>query len=232
MSLNKTDYELFEKYGYDKDDRRIIIAWLERIREDNNHKGESKPFPNRNNDAHIVALKNILLEKGFDQNIADKITLILEKGKDDDYTQLAFNSYALKTDLPSGWKKGDKVPDGIQKYSKDDVGNYNPIGGDDKKQGDEPPEVKPETNPNFNDDNIDGDHLTSKKKKSKKDKGAAEAVSTKSNRSAPQADESSTYLTESQVQAMSAIEYEKRSDEIMEAIRTGKFIYDISGSAR
>ena len=69
-------------------------------------------------------------------------------------------------------------------------------------------------------------------KKSKKDKGAAEAVSTKSNRSAPQADESSTYLTESQVQAMSAIEYEKRSDEIMEAIRTGKFIYDISGSAR
>ena len=69
-------------------------------------------------------------------------------------------------------------------------------------------------------------------KKSKKDKGAAEAVSTKSNRRAPQADESSTYLTESQVQAMSAIEYEKRSDEIMEAIRTGKFIYDISGSAR
>ena len=69
-------------------------------------------------------------------------------------------------------------------------------------------------------------------KKSKKDKGAAEAVSTKSNRSAPPADESSTYLTESQVQAMSAIEYEKRSDEIMEAIRTGKFIYDISGSAR
>ena len=69
-------------------------------------------------------------------------------------------------------------------------------------------------------------------KKSKKDKGAAEAVSTKGNRSAPQTDESSTYLTESQVQAMSAIEYEKRSDEIMEAIRTGKFIYDISGSAR
>ena len=69
-------------------------------------------------------------------------------------------------------------------------------------------------------------------KKSKKDKGAAEAVSTKGNRSAPQTDESSTYLTESQVQAMSAIEYEKRSDEIMEAIRTGKFIYDMSGSAR
>ena len=69
-------------------------------------------------------------------------------------------------------------------------------------------------------------------KKSKKDKGAAEAVSTKNARSTPQADESSTYLKESQVQAMSPQEYEKNSDAIMEAIRTGKFIYDMSGSAR
>ena len=69
-------------------------------------------------------------------------------------------------------------------------------------------------------------------KKSKKDKSAAEAVSTKRERNTPQADESSTYLKESQVQAMSPQEYEKRSEEVMEAIRTGKFIYDISGSAR
>jgi hypothetical protein len=69
-------------------------------------------------------------------------------------------------------------------------------------------------------------------KTSKKTKGAAEAVSTKGSRSTPQADETSTYLRESQVQKMSAQEYEKKSDEIMEAIRTGKFIYDISGSAR
>ena len=69
-------------------------------------------------------------------------------------------------------------------------------------------------------------------KKKKSSKGAAEAVSTKSERNTPQADESTTYLKESQVQAMSAQEYEKRSDEIMEAIRTGKFIYDMSGSAR
>ena len=33
-------------------------------------------------------------------------------------------------------------------------------------------------------------------------------------------------------QRMSAVEYEKRSDEVMEAIRSGKFIYDMSGSAR
>ena len=69
-------------------------------------------------------------------------------------------------------------------------------------------------------------------KKKKSSKGAAEAVSAKGERNTPQSDESSTYLRESQVQAMSAQEYEKRSDEIMEAIRTGKFIYDMSGSAR
>ena len=39
-------------------------------------------------------------------------------------------------------------------------------------------------------------------------------------------------MKESDVQKMSAKEYEKRSDEIMEAIRSGKFIYDVSGSAR
>jgi hypothetical protein len=43
---------------------------------------------------------------------------------------------------------------------------------------------------------------------------------------------SSTYLKESQVQKMSPQQYEKMSDEIMEAIRSGKFIYDVSGSAR
>jgi hypothetical protein len=31
---------------------------------------------------------------------------------------------------------------------------------------------------------------------------------------------------------MSAEEYESRSDEIMESIRSGKFIYDVSGGAR
>ena len=69
-------------------------------------------------------------------------------------------------------------------------------------------------------------------KKTKKTKGAAEAVSGKGSRSAPQTEESSSYLKESQVQAMSPQEYEKHSDEIMEAIRSGKFIYDISGSDR
>jgi hypothetical protein len=68
--------------------------------------------------------------------------------------------------------------------------------------------------------------------KPKSDKDAAKSVSTKNSRSKPQENEASTYLKESQVQKMSPQEYEKRSDEIMEAIRSGKFVYDVSGSAR
>ena len=70
------------------------------------------------------------------------------------------------------------------------------------------------------------------KKKPKSDKDAAKSVSTKNSRSKPQENEASSYLKESEVQKMSPQEYEAKSDEIMEAIRSGKFIYDISGSAR
>jgi len=69
-------------------------------------------------------------------------------------------------------------------------------------------------------------------KKTSNGKDAAKSVETRNTRSKPQEDEASTYLRESQVQKMSPQEYEKRSDEIMEAIRSGKFIYDMSGSAR
>jgi len=68
------------------------------------------------------------------------------------------------------------------------------------------------------------------KKKSKAN--AAEAVTSKNTRSKPQDSEASSYIKESEVQKMSPQEYEKRSDEIMEAIRAGKFVYDVSGSAR
>ena len=69
-------------------------------------------------------------------------------------------------------------------------------------------------------------------KKPTSNKDAAKSVETRNSRSKPQNDEASTYLRESQVQKMSPQEYEKKSDEIMEAIRSGKFIYDMSGSAR
>ena len=70
------------------------------------------------------------------------------------------------------------------------------------------------------------------KKKTTSDKEAAKSVSTRNSRSKPQENEEASYLKESEVQRMSAQEYENRSDEIMEAIRSGKFIYDVSGNAR
>ena len=74
------------------------------------------------------------------------------------------------------------------------------------------------------------DRNIGKKKTSSKD--AALATNPKSTRTKPQTNEESAYLKESQVQKMSSQEYERRADEVMEAIRTGKFIYDVSGSAR
>jgi hypothetical protein len=76
------------------------------------------------------------------------------------------------------------------------------------------------------------DKNISKAKPSKNAKGAAEAVSTKNARTKPQDSDASSHIKESDVQKMSPQEYEKQSDEIMEAIRSGKFIYDLSGSAR
>ena len=69
-------------------------------------------------------------------------------------------------------------------------------------------------------------------KKSASSKDAARSVETRNERSKPQSDPQGNAIKESDVQKMSAVEYEKNSDEIMEAIRTGNFIYDLSGSAR
>ena len=74
------------------------------------------------------------------------------------------------------------------------------------------------------------DRNITKKKTNSKD--AALATNPISTRTKAQTNEESTYLKESQVQKMSSQEYERRADEVMEAIRTGKFIYDVSGSAR
>ncbi len=68
--------------------------------------------------------------------------------------------------------------------------------------------------------------------KSNVDLSAAKAVTPKRGRSTPQADATASYLKESVVNKMSTREYEKNQDKIMEAIRTGKFVYDISGGAR
>ena len=72
--------------------------------------------------------------------------------------------------------------------------------------------------------------ITTKKPSSNKD--AARSVNTRSERSRPNENDSKGHIRESQVSKMSAQEYEKRADEIMDSIRSGKFIYDISGNAR
>jgi len=72
----------------------------------------------------------------------------------------------------------------------------------------------------------------SKGKKSSKDKDAAKSIGTRSQRSSPEGDESKSFIKESDVARWSAVEYEKRADEVAEAIRSGKFVYDLSGSAR
>jgi len=69
--------------------------------------------------------------------------------------------------------------------------------------------------------------ITGKPKKSSSDKSAASSVMTKRT-TTPNDTEESKYLRESQVAKMSIKEYEKRMDEIMEAQRSGKFIYDVS----
>jgi len=76
------------------------------------------------------------------------------------------------------------------------------------------------------------DRNISKITKTQSDKSAAMDVGTKSTKTKVDATESGKKIRESDVQKMSAAQYEKQADTIMEAIRSGNFIYDISGSAR
>jgi hypothetical protein len=71
-----------------------------------------------------------------------------------------------------------------------------------------------------------------KSTKSKNDKSAAKEVNTKKTRSIPDTEGTKNKILESDVEKMSASEYEKNADTIMQAIRSGNFIYDLSGSAR
>lgn len=66
-----------------------------------------------------------------------------------------------------------------------------------------------------------------KTKKPSADKSAASSVKTRG-RTVVDAEESSKTISESMVNKMSLKEYEKRQDEILDAMRSGKFIYDMS----
>ena len=69
--------------------------------------------------------------------------------------------------------------------------------------------------------------ITKVKKSSSSDKAAASSVKTKS-AATPEPDEASKYIKESEVESMSIKEYEKRQEEILDAQRNGRFIYDVS----
>ena len=71
-----------------------------------------------------------------------------------------------------------------------------------------------------------------KTKKPSGNKDAAKSVSTRNTRGQPDATSNNTKMSESRVNKMTTQQYEKHQDEIMDAIRKGEFIYDISGSAR
>ena len=69
--------------------------------------------------------------------------------------------------------------------------------------------------------------ITTKKKAKPAEKAAASSVKTKS-AATPEPDESAGYIRESEVAAMSIKEYEKRQEEILDAQRNRRFIYDVS----
>ena len=76
------------------------------------------------------------------------------------------------------------------------------------------------------------DRNIGKKDTTKSSKSAAMDVGTKATKTKVDVSESGKKIRESDVQKMSAVQYEKQADTIMEAIRSGNFVYDVSGSAR
>jgi len=63
-------------------------------------------------------------------------------------------------------------------------------------------------------------------------KDAARAVNTTAPKTLPETDSDTSKWRESTVADLSPEEYEKHADDIMESIRSGQFIYDVSGNAR
>lgn len=69
-------------------------------------------------------------------------------------------------------------------------------------------------------------------KRSTSNKDAAQSINTKGGRSAPSGEDKDGMIYESQVAKMSTLDYEKYQEDIGKAIKSGKFVYDLSGNAR
>lgn len=72
----------------------------------------------------------------------------------------------------------------------------------------------------------------SKAKRTESYKDAARSVGTRTAKSAPVGDVPAGTFYESQVARMSTREYEAKQEDIAKAIKSNKFVYDLSGSAR
>lgn len=70
------------------------------------------------------------------------------------------------------------------------------------------------------------------KSKKSENRSAAEGVSTRSSRSAPSGQDAEGVIYESQVNSMTTHQYEANQEAISKAIKSGKFVYDLSGNAR
>jgi DNA repair exonuclease SbcCD ATPase subunit len=71
-----------------------------------------------------------------------------------------------------------------------------------------------------------------KTKKETSPKEAAQSVGTRGARSTPAPEDTNGTFYESQVNKMTSFEYEANQEAISKAIKSGKFVYDLSGSAR
>jgi len=69
-------------------------------------------------------------------------------------------------------------------------------------------------------------------KRSTSNRDAAQSINTKGGRSAPSGEDKDGMIYESQVAKMSTLDYEKYQEDIGKAIKSGKFVYDLSGNAR
>ena len=72
----------------------------------------------------------------------------------------------------------------------------------------------------------------SKAKKNKEDNSAAQGVGTRSSKSAPSDNDTDGVIYESEVANLTSKQYEQYQEDIAKAIRSGKFVYDLSGKAR
>lgn len=71
-----------------------------------------------------------------------------------------------------------------------------------------------------------------KGKKQKEDTSAAQGVGTRSSKSAPSDNDTDGVIYESEVAKLTSKQYEQYQEDIAKAIRSGKFVYDLSGKAR